>query len=360
MFDAAQVDQAAQMYRARDLGQRSAELAYGEAEKEARDKEIIRQSAQAAVDPATGQYSLERHVQLLEQSGFPDVAETYKRKSIENLRFTYDAIDKALPTVNEQNYPALRQALTAGGMPPQLIPEKFDPKWLEQQHERLGVTLERWGPMEKVADGPAGTVLYGQRNQRTGQLVNVRDMSPPRPYAPGTRGGGYAPSNMEKMAEFYAETYGIPLNVALDIVRNETRGGRDPYKAYERIYATMLTQYATAEEADMAARDMVESLYGPGSIDLRSRPSRPLSGEPQPGAGTPNPGRLTPEQTRNPTVPVQLPNGRTAQIPNRAYDPATAAGPDPSQMQPGRIYTLRNGERWKLGPDGAPVRVSPP
>jgi hypothetical protein len=52
----------------------------------------------------------------------------------------------------------------------------------------------------------------------------VPDLSPPRPYATGGGGAGgrgFAPPNVQKKAEFYAQTSGVPLPVALDIVRNE-------------------------------------------------------------------------------------------------------------------------------------------
>lgn len=373
MFNAAGADQAAQLYK-------KGNFELDAMADEARKREIIRQSAAAAIDPASGEYDLNRHTQALEQGGFPEIAHEFRQKTIEGAGRAYNVLDQALKTTaaDGSNYAQVREQLVKAGIPQQSIPQQFDPEWLKAQHRRLGMTIEKFGPMEQVATGPGpgGAVLYGQKNLETGQLSNVRDLSPQRPLAgrAGGGGGGFAPSNTQKKAEFYAETYQVPLPVALDIVRNEEEGG-SPQKLYGRLVQTMLGQYASEEEATSLAEAVVARVYGRGASDPVARPNRPLAGDardanvgiPPQGHPQADPGmdvrpnnRPVPGPTLNrevitrpaPTVSVPLPGGRTATVPNR--DPAAQAAdrPNAEGWAPKQIYTTRDGRRWRLGANG--------
>ncbi len=357
-FNAAGADQAAQLYK-------KGNYELDSMADEARKREIIRQSAAAAIDPASGEYDLGRHTQALEQGGFPEIAQEFRDKTVAGARSAYATLDAALPTVNEQNYPQVRAQLVKAGLPQQAVPAQFDPEWMKAQHRRLGMMVEKYGPMEQVATGPGpgGAVLYGQKNLETNQLVNVRDLSPQRPLAGRAGGGGgFAPSNVEKKAEFYAKTYQVPLPVALDIVRNEEEGG-SPQELFGRLVQTMLGQYASEEEATELATAVVERVYGRGASDPVARPNRPLAGDARdanvgiPPQGHPQAGGgmdVRPNNRPAPTVSVPLPGGRTATLPNR--DPAAQAGgndrPNAEGWVPKQIYTTRDGRRWRLGANG--------
>lgn len=314
----AQIDAAAQLYQDRELNLKAKQ-------DDARDQQLIRSTAKAAIDPKTGEYDPTLHAQALEKAGFPEVAQKYRIETARRLEQSYKALDQALPMMNEQNWPAVRQGLVQQGMPDNMIPQQFDPQWLMQQRDRLGLAVKKFGPYQKQANGPSGTELYGQENTLTGELENAQVL---RPAGVGSRGGvggrAPAPSDPEKRARFYAQVYGIPLDVALDVVRSE-RLGEGPFKMFQRLSNTMLNQFSTPQEAADAARELVESLYGPGSVGFAAVPGRPLAGRGRPPA---RPGQVQPRM------------------------------PDTTGWQPRVIYELRNGTSWKLGPDGrTPVQV---
>lgn len=367
MFSAPAVDQAVQMYKRGELERQAME-------EEARKQELIKQSAKSAIDPATGQYDLNRHTQALEQAGFPDIAMEYRKRSLEGIGNAYRTLDAALPSANESNYPQIREQLIRGGMPAQVVPEKFDAEWLRQQHRRLGIAVKQYGDYGEVAQGPGGAKIYGQKDIDTGQLTNTREVSPPRPYASSSRGGGgggYAPSLIEKEAEFFAETYGIPIEVALDVVRNERQGG-SRMKLLQAVTQTMLSQYSTAEEAAAAAKDIVDRLYGAGASNPATFPGRPRSADtPRTPQGKRALDRSVFGATAADTVTVPLRGGGTATVPNRDARPGPTinaeritrpveGAPPPEALRglkPGFARPFANGQVWTVDEQGRPVRL---
>jgi hypothetical protein len=359
-FNAAAVDQAANLYKRQKL-----EL--DATERDAQSQELIRQTARAAVDPNTGEYSLDRHTKLLETNGYPELAQEYRTRSITGMSNAYKAIDAALPHVTVDNWPQKRQELIQAGVPQQALPERYDPETLRKQHQRLGMIVQQYGPLERQATGPQGQgglpaeELYGQKNLDTGKVENLQTLTPPRQYASGGGGGdgGYAPPNLQKKAEYIAQVYGVPLKVALDIVRNDELGGSRT-RLLQAITNTMLSQYATPEEAAAAAKDIVERLYGPGSSDPNTLPGTPRSG------GTTTRKQAPGSQGRSgryglQSIPITLTDGRVVQQPLLPERPQSGSRTPPPEalrgLAPGAGRPFRDGSVWTVDENGQPVRL---
>lgn len=158
----------------------------------------------------------------------------------------------------------------------------------------------------------------------------------------GGRGGsgGYAPSDPEKRATFYSKTYNIPVDVALDIVRQE-KTAADPFKMYQNIAGRLIGQFYDKEEAQAVAKEITEGAFGAGVLD--GGPNGPLATTPAPrprnlgarggGFTPPSPGGLSSTTT-----------------------------PPANLLKQGVVRTIRNKqtgaqEKWTLDENGQPKRV---
>jgi hypothetical protein len=351
MFDGPAAARGAQLYKREAFEQ-------GQREEDAKRQEIIRQSAKGAVDPQTGEYDLNRHVQALEQNGFPEIAQEYRKRSIDSMGNAYRALDDVLKHTTTENWPQKRKQLLDAGIPAQMVPEQYDPEALRQQHKRLGMVGERYGAFGPQAKGPGGAVLYGQENLETGKLENVREVSPPGARGGGGGGGDYAPSQLQREADYVAEVYGIDRKIALDVVRND-KLGRGREGLIKMVTQTMLGQYASPEEAVAAATEVADRIYGPGASSPASMPGRPRANDVprQPGAHQPRP-----EYGGRRTIPIQTRDGGVVQqplLPERGQ--AGGPGVPPPEalqgLQPGYQRPFKDGSVWTVDEQGRPVRV---
>jgi hypothetical protein len=209
--------------------------------------------------------------------------------------------------------------------------------------QNLGASVaqeERAAETHAERDEQVSNLIYGDEGvvgvNRKGQGKTIRDESGQpvrstlgvsRGSRGGAGGGGFAPSDVEKRAKFYSDTYEIPLDAALDIVRAEKQV--DPYKMYSQIVNGQLRQYMTPEDADRVARELVEGAFG---VDALSRPGDPLRHRGNLGGGA--------------SQPAQSRGG---------FGSNTA--PPANVLKQGVVTTFSNGQKWTLDESGTPKRV---
>lgn len=149
-------------------------------------QKVLTQSARDAVDPQTGQYSAQRHAQILTSAGYPQAAQQLLTQQIETGTKFLNYVGQRLGMVNQQNYPAFKAEIERTGLaPPGILPEQYDEKALYNLSQAMqGKVQEAYSAFEKLATGPDGAEIYGQRNLRTGKVEGAQVVKPTAPKNP--------------------------------------------------------------------------------------------------------------------------------------------------------------------------------
>lgn len=149
-------------------------------------QQVMTSSAKAAIDPATGQYSAEKHAQALTAAGYPQVGQQLLAQQIETGTKFLNYVGQRLPMVNAQNYPAFKAEVERSGLaPPGILPEQYDGQALYTLSQRMqGKVEEAYSAFQKLGTGPDGAEIWGQTNRRTNEAKGVQVIKPTQPKNP--------------------------------------------------------------------------------------------------------------------------------------------------------------------------------
>lgn len=294
------------------------------------EEDTIRKTAQAAVNPQTGELDVQRFTNDLARQGYVDRAEQIRTGYIDRLNKGANYLNSMLPYVNESTYPQFKAKLEESGMAvPGAMPERFNAQEFARGVALLNGKLsqtQQWGPLEQVPGAPEGTL--GQRNLTTGKVdVPVKPGVDPlvytdEGYTPRSQAGGMKrpppASEQSKPFSFKATDSNTIYRQAVGLFG----GMYDPISGH--IGGLNPEQSTQAQQIASRASQLYSESQG--QVDHATAVSQAFE-----------------ELKQDPSGP--RPQGSAESAP-----PANA-------LKPGVVTDFANGQSWTLDRDGKPQRV---
>lgn len=306
-------------------------------------KQVFEDTARAAIDPQTGQYSPSKHAAGLTSAGYPQAGQQLLTQQIETADkfMTYAA--RVMPYMTAESYPAAKKQLEAGGVPPGILPEHFDPVAINGLVERLkGNREDAVQGMQKMGAGPGNTEIWGQPAVRPGgEAKNVKVIRPdrperaPSPIAVPNGDGTVTYRDPSRLAGTTAKTNptGNSQGTAFKFTASDTNAiHHQALSLFGGMYDPMTGEISGMDPNQMtrvqavAARASKIYRAAAGEIDHASAVQQALS---EVSGQRPIPGPYD-----------SIPSPEASQVP-----PANA-------LKSGVVTTFKNGQKWTLGATG--------
>lgn len=146
---------------------------------------VLRDSIKTAVDPTTGEYRPSVAAAALAKAGYPEAGQELLAKQIEMGTKLEGYLGTVLPRLTAENYGTFLGQLEGLGMPKGTLPATYDQAAITGLARRMkSMTADAYSAFGKIADGPDGAAIYGQKNETTGEVKGATVIKPTKPGRP--------------------------------------------------------------------------------------------------------------------------------------------------------------------------------